>query len=251
MSSWQATAATSPRYSAPAEVQQSAPRISWRGSRSLVKRCRQALAPLASGLLAFAAIVAPVGAQSTPHSLELAGLTWDHAGLSYSLQADPDVPARALTEVRAAIREWDARLSQLGGAYASLRLVPTAGPGAEIPIVVRAQAAAPAGSAHAAPAYQTAGCWLLRAPVVVSVADERGAALPDDAVFTTTAHELGHALGLGHAATGDDLMAARPTDERRRPSPLDLRGVRAAFAWLEGDNASPGTPRCPRVRGVS
>jgi hypothetical protein len=82
------------------------------------------------------------------------------------------------------------------------------------------------------------------------VLDADGALLPDDTVFTIAAHELGHALGLGHARSPDDLMYPTYGDGRRYPSALDLRGIRAAFGWLEGTASTPGAPRCPRARGV-
>jgi hypothetical protein len=215
---------------------------------------RRALGLLAA--LALAALLpavqapAPAAAQYQDAPLELLGVTWDHAAITYSLQTEGDVPLRALNEVRAAIREWDARFTQLGGGYRNLRLVPASGTSADIPITVRAQRPA-AGVGHPSPAIQASGCWLLQAPIVIAALDERGMALADDAVFAVAAHELGHALGLGHARDSDDLMYSRYADSRRRPSALDLRGLRAVFAWLDGSQGATSTPRCPRVRSVN
>ena len=86
--------------------------------------------------------------------------------------------------------------------------------------------------------------------MVLNVLDDDGNLMSDDGVFTTAAHELGHALGLGHARSPDDLMYPYYTDGRLRPSALDLRGLRAAFGWLDGTSSTPAAPRCPRVRGV-
>jgi hypothetical protein len=192
----------------------------------------------------------PVTAQGSAYALELLGAAWDHTTLSYSLQADADVPAATLAEVRAAAREWNVRLGRLGGHFGTLRLTPASGLGADVPITVRAQPAPTSGLTSPAMAYQTAGCWLQQTPVVLNVVDDTGALLPEDWVFTTATHELGHALGLGHARGADDLMYPAYTDGRRYPSALDLWGIRAAFSWLEGTGSTPGAPRCPRVRGV-
>jgi hypothetical protein len=208
-----------------------------------------AVALLSAGLLALAA-PAPTLGQGGAFALDLLGAAWDHTTITYSIQADADVPASTLAEVRAAVREWNGRLAQLGGHFGSIRLAPTTGLGADVPIAVRAQPAPTSGLTSPAMAYQTAGCWLLQAPIVLNVADADGALLPDDAVFTAAAHELGHALGLGHARSPDDLMHPAYSDGRRYPSTLDVRGIRAAFAWLDGAGPTPGAPRCPRVRGV-
>src|SRR5438067_8278579 len=192
----------------------------------------------------------PAAAQGSASALELLGVAWDHTTITYSLQADADVPPSTLAEVRAAVREWNGQLARLAGHYGTIRLAPTSGLGAEVPITVRAQPAPTSGLTTPAMAYQTAGCWLLQAPIVLNVADADGALLPDDGVFTAAAHELGHALGLGHARSADDLMYPAYTDGRRHPSTLDLRGIRAAFGWLAGADPTPAAPRCPRVRGV-
>jgi hypothetical protein len=208
------------------------------------------LIALLVGLVLLLAVPSLAAAQGTAYALELLGVAWDRTTITYSLQADADVPSSTLAEVRAAIREWNSQLARLGGHFASLRLAPTAGLGADIPITVRAQPAPTSGLTSPALAYQTAGCWLLQAPILLNVVDADGAVLPDDWVFTTAVHELGHALGLGHARGSEDVMYPTYTEGRRRPSSLDLRGIRAAFAWLDSGSSSPGAPRCPRVRGV-
>jgi hypothetical protein len=211
------------------------------------------MALLGAALLCLAALAPaarPAGAQGSGFALELLGAAWDHTAITYSLQADGDVPAATIAQVRAAVREWNVRLARLGGHYATLRLTPTSGVGADVPIAVRAQVAATSGLTSPALAYQTAGCWLIQAPVVISVLDAEGALLADDTVFTIAAHELGHALGLGHARSPDDLMYPTAAEGRHSPSALNLRGIRAAFSWLDGTASTPAAPRCPRVRGV-
>ena len=216
-----------------------------------MRPCLAACCAVLLCLAAFApATPAPAAAQGSGFALELLGAAWDHTAITYSLQADADVPPATIAQVRAAVREWNGQLARLSGHYGTLRLTPTSGLGADVPIAVRAQVAATSGLTSPALAYQTAGCWLLQAPVVISVRDADGALLPDDTVFTIAAHELGHALGLGHARGADDLMYPTAAEGRRYPSALDLRGIRAAFSWLDGTASTPGAPRCPRVRGV-
>src|SRR5438874_2577049 len=134
----------------------------------------------------------PAAAQGSAYPLELLGAAWDHTTITYSVQADRDVPAATLAEVRAAVREWNGQLARLGGHFGALRLSLSSGMGADVPIVVRAQPAPTSGLTSPAMAYQTAGCWLQQTPVVLNVLDDDGALLPDDWVFTTAAHELGH-----------------------------------------------------------
>jgi hypothetical protein len=215
---------------------------------------RRTLALLAVALLGVAPLAdvsaGPAAGQGSSFALELQGVAWDHTTITYSLQADGNVPSSTLAEVRAAGREWNALLARLGGHFGSLRLAPASGLGADIPIAVRAQPAPRLGLTSPALAYQTAGCWLLQAPVVLNVLDDDGTLLPADWVFSTAAHELGHALGLGHARSPDDLMYPTYTDGRLRPSALDLRGIQAAYSWLDGSGSTPAPPRCPLARGV-
>ena len=202
------------------------------------------------GSLSLLAAPGVAAAQGGGYALELLGAAWDHTTITYSLGADADVPPSTLAEVRAAVREWNGQLARLGGHFGSLRLAPASGPGADVPIVVRAQPAATSGLTSPALAYQTAGCWLLQAPIVLNVLDADGYVLPSDVIFTTAAHELGHALGLGHSREPTDLMYRRYTQGRRVPSALDLRGVQAVFAWLSSADSSPAPSDCPQVRGV-
>src|SRR5438105_15350341 len=101
----------------------------------------------------------PAAAQGSASALELLGVAWDHTTITYSLQADANVPASTLAEVRAAVREWNAQLARLAGHYGALRLAPASGQGADVPIAVRAQPASQLGLTSPALAYQTAGCW--------------------------------------------------------------------------------------------
>src|SRR5205823_13544176 len=128
-----------------------------------------AVALLSAGLLALAAPTLAAG-QGSSFALDLLGAAWDHTTITYSLQADADVPSSTLAEVRAAVREWNGQPARLGGHFGTIRLAPTTGLGADVPITVRAQPAPTSGLTTPAMAYQTAGCWLLQAPIILNVA---------------------------------------------------------------------------------
>src|SRR5215204_1287054 len=92
-------------------------------SRSTMQRALVRLAVALLGLLPLSfGSAGPTAAQGSGTALELLGVAWDHTTITYSLQADANVPASTLAEVRAAVREWNAQLARLGGHYGALRL---------------------------------------------------------------------------------------------------------------------------------
>jgi hypothetical protein len=54
-------------------------------------------------------------------------------------------------------------------------------------------------------------------------------------------HEMGHALGLGHANFSGNLMAALINDGTKTISACEIKGVYAANGWYLEDNDSSST----------
>ena len=156
--------------------------------------------------------------------------------LTYSLKGDDPT---ALSILRGAVQAWDEALAELsleevapGGRKRSQR--------ADIAIVYGPGAAdggeSPTGSGAqgVTTSYLNSRRMITRVEIGVD-----GGASPIDAgaVEQIAKHELGHALGLGHANWDGDLMSplVQPT-----PAPIpscDINAVRRANSWKMVDNA--------------
>jgi hypothetical protein len=162
---------------------------------------------------------------------------WDHPNLTVAVRAAGNVDPAHVTAMHSAIQVWSATLAILlpeisltdvtdskepGGPDIILRYVPHAG-GVQWSGV--------------------ANCGVQKCNnVIVRSEEPPGSPYAEfDALHTlrTSMHELGHALGLGHAApldTSHDLMGYgwSLADPNLVPilSDCDLEGIRAAFGWL-------------------
>jgi Matrixin len=155
--------------------------------------------------------------------------------LTYSVTGDDPT---ALSIIRSAVQEWDEAFPDL-----SLKEVP---PGArrrsqkaDISIVYGPGTAA-GGESHSSGAQGITTTYLNNRRMVTRVEigiDGGPPPVNAGAVEQIAKHEMGHALGLGHANWDGDLMSplVQPTPA---PIPLcDINAVREANSWKMVDNA--------------
>ena len=173
------------------------------------------------------------------------GYWWDHLHLTVAVQAKPKVKAEQLAAVHAAIATWDAilrdcfdgglTLTDVTGSQASeqraadivIHYVPTAG-----------------GASFAGYAL----CGDHGCPNILVTSDlppgKGGGTYDPEYLGWVTLHELGHALGLGHATNleeSTDLMGyGWPDLGDPVLSQCDIDGLAFVFAWaIEGGAPHP------------
>jgi hypothetical protein len=172
--------------------------------------------------------------------------SWDHPTITYAVTLQDAAIDDALATVASAVESWNTALAAApdeGLHHFSLAPAPT-GEKPDIDVLVSAK---------------RRGDWdgsttLAVAPdgriehVMLKVSDPGFGASPNpSSARTTVAHELGHALGLGHASTDDDLMYAS-AEGLFAPSECDIRAVAIVEAWYLTDAQQFVRPRPQRVR---
>jgi hypothetical protein len=176
------------------------------------------------------------------------GYWWDHTQLTVAVQAHPNVEDDSLAAVRQAISDWDYALRQEFGGLITLTDVTdelTAKHKADIVLHYNPTAGGTVFGGYAICGQHTCPNVIVRSDLPPSLGLDP---YSPQYLYYVTMHELGHALGLGHAqplTESTDLMGYGwhwsngivPT-----LSECDLAGIAIVFAWaLEGVDPYPPT----------
>jgi len=181
--------------------------------------------------LGMAVMDSPVVEAQTA-SVTVLGEAWDHPVITVLITTRGG-DSGYVAYVQAALDDWQARIRALGGegstGYASFTFNPTSDKTADIMITLKQNTGVILGSAD----VDSEGDVIRR--VSIKLATENAMGLPLDAadVQNIAAHELGHALGLGHANVEADLMHSSydlvETGSVNAPSTLDLEAIKYIY----------------------
>jgi hypothetical protein len=176
------------------------------------------------------------------------GYWWDHTELTVAVQAHPNVDEASLDAVHQAIADWDFALQQEFGGLITLTDVTdqfTAKHKADIVLHYNPTAGGTVFGGVAICGAHKCNNVIVRSDLPPSLDLDP---YSPQYLYYVTMHELGHALGLGHAQpllTSTDLMGygwSRANGIVPTLSDCDLAGIAVVFAWaFQGVDAYPPT----------
>jgi hypothetical protein len=180
------------------------------------------------------------------------GYWWDQTELTVAIQAHPNADPQLIAAARKAIELWNVALrSDAALRAAGVRLIDvtdTLKPPHKANIVLHFVPRA--GGTNFA-GYAICGAQKCNNVIISSDAPKPldiDHASPQDFAWLTI-HELGHALGLGHAEPlleTNDIMGYNWPDPAPVLSECDLRGLRYVFAWAI-EKVEPYPPTAPSI----
>jgi hypothetical protein len=182
---------------------------------------------------------------------------WDHRHLTVAVQAHPNADPKLISAARQAIGLWDDVLQAdpvLGPA--DIRLIDvtdTLKPAHRADIVLHyvPKAGGVVFSGYAICGAGSCNNVIIRSDLPARLGGGQYSPFP---VGYITMHELGHAIGLGHAEPileTNDLMGYNWPPLFPKVTPCDLKGLREVWAWaINGTEPAPPTTVIVNCRGL-